>query len=166
MKSAGRCNPSARVFPPAEPIGPPDDAGPRGPVCWGWSPDPSAAGPQWNELEYDPPLRADHLAFTSDGIAGRLARSAQDASGTNLARISMSTMSDVVSNWHREERSGIYLTAEPVKTVRLNSPIRIGRHRRGRARRGRQWKSLGLLRNGEQRVASRRGALRMQHARR
>jgi hypothetical protein len=112
---------SRTAYSPASATGPPDSSGRRGMVMNAWMPDSSSSGPHWLELDYDPPLTADHIVIHETvGLLSGADVTLKGASGTNLANIRIPTPSASMSTVPSTEEVRFPLTAEPVRTVRLD----------------------------------------------
>jgi hypothetical protein len=114
-------------------LGSPDSGGRRGMIPTAWMPDVSSSGPHWLELQYDSPIRADRVEIHSTmTLPGGGEAILIGASGTNLARVPLSTPGPAPAPVRRPGRSAASggfattvdysfpLTSEPVKTVRLD----------------------------------------------
>ncbi len=101
--------------------GPADSRGRMGMTPTAWSPDPSRPGPHWIELDYDPPTRADRVRiYQTAGAASGGEIILTGVSGTNLASVPIPAPVGVRRPGGMVQEVSFPLTAEPVKTVRLN----------------------------------------------
>lgn len=101
-------------------VGPPDAAGRRGPSPAAWRPDASQSGPHWIELDYDQPRRADHVRiYETMGMPPMGEVILKGASGTNLARLPMTSAVSRGGAGSGRREFTFPLTPEPVKTVRI-----------------------------------------------
>jgi hypothetical protein len=108
------------AYSPAMAIGPPDASAPSlDALPASWVPDPSSAGPQWLELDFDPPIPIEQVRIFETG--NRSPRKQEivllDAAAGELLRVNKPS----VPRTGRGSSVDITfpLTTEPVKTVRL-----------------------------------------------
>jgi hypothetical protein len=99
--------------------GSPGSRGIRGVVPTAWSPDTSASGLHWLELDYDKPMQVDRLRlYDTMGASYSGEIILTGVSGTNLPTIPFSNAGLMRPGTARE--ISFPLTAEPIKSVRLN----------------------------------------------
>lgn len=100
--------------------GPPDSRSRRGLVATAWSPEPSASGPHWIELDFSPAIQADRMSFFDTiGTPSSGEIILMNAAGTNLYRLPISAGSGFLRPGVAQTYS-FPKTAEAVAKVRLD----------------------------------------------
>lgn len=106
------------AFSAAMATGPYDSAHRRGIVPTAWTPDTSASGPHWLELDFEEPIQADVVRiFETMGFPGSGEIILTGVSGTNFPMV---PMIPGPSRPGKGYEAHFPLTPEPIKTVRLN----------------------------------------------
>jgi hypothetical protein len=111
---------SRTAFGASSAVGSPDAGTRRGMVANAWMPEPSSSPPHWLELDYEPPLAADHIIIHETmGLLSGGEITLKGVSGTNVVRTRIPPPSSVMSSPSATEEVRFALTVEPIRTVRL-----------------------------------------------